>query len=142
MKVLFLLSLATAMRVGKHQALSRPVAFCGLDISLSYLPEFVAKTESIRNPLPRFFLVKSLGDFVGDMPEERSLCPVHALRVYLDRTLSLSPRPRALFVSPSNPMRSLSFFLWRVIMDSVSVVDSSSPRAHSIRGVATLVAFM
>ena len=51
-KVLFLLSLATAKRVGELQALSRSVAFSGKDLSLSYLPEFVAKTESERNPLP------------------------------------------------------------------------------------------
>ena len=56
MKVLFLLSLATAKRVGELHALSRRVAFQGKDLSLSSLPEFVAKTESKRNPLPRFLL--------------------------------------------------------------------------------------
>ena len=54
-KVLFLLSLATAKRVNELQALSRSVAFSGKDLSLSYLPEFVAKTESERNPLLVFF---------------------------------------------------------------------------------------
>ena len=93
MKASFLLSLATAKRVGKLQALSCRVAFCGPDLSLSYLPEYVAKTESVRIPSPRSFLIKSLEDFVGDMPEERSLCLVHAVRVYLDRTSFLSPRP-------------------------------------------------
>ena len=147
MKVLFLLSLATAKRVGKLQALSRHVVFRSPDMSLSYLPEFVAKTESLRNPLPWSFLVKSLEDFVGDMPEERSLCPVRAIRIYLGRTLSLSPRPCSLFVSPSNPSLSLPknalpFFLRWVILDSGSVVDSSTPRAHSFRGVGTSVTFM
>ena len=89
MKVLFLLSLAMAERVGEFQALSRCVAFRGPNLSLSYLLEFVAKIESVCNPLPRSFLVKSL----GDMPEERSLCPVCAVRIYLDRTSPLSPRP-------------------------------------------------
>ena len=59
----FLLSLATAKRVGELQALSCRVTFRGLDF-----PEFVAKTESVSNPLLRSFLVKSLEDFVGDMP--------------------------------------------------------------------------
>ena len=54
-KVLFLLALATEKRVSELQALSRSVAFCGKDLSLSYLPEFVAKTESECNPLPRSF---------------------------------------------------------------------------------------
>ena len=91
-KTLFLLSLATAKGVGELQALSCRVAFSSSDISLSYLPEFVAKTESERNPLPRTFLVKSLSEFVGDLPEERLLCSV---RAYFDTTSSLSPRPRS-----------------------------------------------
>ena len=49
------------------------------DLSLAYLPEFVAKTESERNPLPRSFLVKSLEEFVGDLPEECLLCLVCAV---------------------------------------------------------------
>ena len=43
--VLFLLSLATAKRV-ELQAISCRVASQGHDLSLAYLPEFVAKTES------------------------------------------------------------------------------------------------
>ena len=50
MKVSFLLALVTAKRVGELQALSSCVADHGPDLSLSYLPEFVAKTESERNP--------------------------------------------------------------------------------------------
>ena len=45
-KTLFLLSLATARRIGELQALSSRVAWVGGDISVEYLPEFVAKTES------------------------------------------------------------------------------------------------
>ena len=60
---LFLLSLATAKRVGELQALSRCVSFSSSSASLSYVPEFVAKTESAIRPLPRSFEVKSLGDF-------------------------------------------------------------------------------
>ena len=53
---LFLLSLAKAKRVGKLQTLSCRVAFKGSDISLSYLPGFVAKTKSEKNLLPHSFL--------------------------------------------------------------------------------------
>ena len=66
------------------------MAFKGPDLSLSYVPEFMAKTESERNPLPRTFLVKSLSEFVGALPEERLLCPVLAVRAYLYATSSLS----------------------------------------------------
>ena len=143
-KVLFLVSLATARRVGELQAVSREVSFSGSDAYLSYLPEFCAKTESAVNPLPRSFCVRSLKDFVGD----------------LARTASLSPHPRTLFVSPCSPSRSLSknalsFFLSDVISRAYSSSSSSasstgpsslasapsSSWAHSVRGVATSWAF-
>ena len=107
-KILFLLSLATAKRVSELRALSRSVAFCGKDSSLSYLSEIVTKTESERNTLPRSFLVRSLEDFVGYLPEDCLLCPVRAVRVYLRLTEALLPRPRTLFLSLSCPSRSLS----------------------------------
>ena len=77
-KVLFLISLATARRVGELQAVLREVFFSGSDAYLSYLPEFRAKTESAVNPLPRSFCVRSLVDFVGDLPDELLFCPVRA----------------------------------------------------------------
>ena len=152
-KVLFLVSLATARWVGELQAVSRDVSFSGSDIYLSYLPEFRAKTESLVNPLPRSFCVRSLADFVGDLPAEL-LCPVRALRVYLSRVSSVSPRPRFLFVSPRSPTRSLSknalsFFLRDIISHAYSSSHSGAPstssassfRAHSVRGVAASWAF-
>ena len=47
-------------------------------------------------------------ELVGDLLEERLLCPVKAVRMYLDTTASLAPRPRSLFVSPRCPSWSLS----------------------------------
>ena len=143
-KTLFLLSLATARRVGELQAVCFAVSSSGGDLFLSYLPEFCAKLESSRNPLPRSFRVRSLRDFVGSLPDELSLCPVHALQIYLHRTFLLSPRPRSLFVSPRAPSRSLSknalsFFLRSVI--SLSFPPSSHPPpssspAHSFRSTS------
>ena len=136
-----------AKRVGELQALSHRVAFSGSNLSLSHLPEFVEKTESICNPLPWSFLVKSLEDSVGDMPEERYHCPVRAVRVNLERTSSFSPCPLSLFVSPSNPSRPMSknallFFLRRIILDAGAVADFSIPRAHSVQGVTTSASFL
>ena len=152
MKITFLVSLATVRSVGELQAVSRDVSFSGSDAFLSYLPEFRAKTESAVNPLPRSFCVRSLDSFVGDLPDELLLCPVRALRAYLSRTSSFTPRPRTLFVSPQSTSRSLSknalsFFICDVISraySSPSSSPSSSPpfsRAHSVRGVATSWAF-
>ena len=91
-KPLFLISLATAKRVGELQALSRRVSFSSSSAGLSYVPEFVAKTESAMRPLPRSFEVKSLGDFAADLPEDLLLCPVRSLPAYLDRTSGLVNR--------------------------------------------------
>ena len=107
-KVLFLLALATAKRVEELQALSRIVSFVGSDACLSYVPEFVAKSESLSRSIPRSFLVKSLSDFAAGLDDDLLLCPVSALRIYLDRTLSLAPSRRRLFVSPSYPTRVMS----------------------------------
>ena len=153
-KVLFLVSLATARRVVELQAVSRDVSLSGSDLYLSYFPEFRATTESSANPLPRSFCVRSLSDFVGDLPGELLLCPVRALRLYISRVSSVSPRPRTLFVSPRSPSQSLSknalsFFLRDVTSRAYSSPSSSSfPssstsafRAHSVRGVAASWAF-
>ena len=55
-KTLFLVSLATAKRVGELQAFSRVASFSSTCAGLSYVPEFLAKTETEVRPLPRFFL--------------------------------------------------------------------------------------
>ena len=74
-KALFLVAMATAKRVGELQALSFSVSHRGDDLVLHYDPFFLAKTESVSNPLPRSVIVQSLADFVGDLPE-RVLCQV------------------------------------------------------------------
>ena len=165
-KMLSLVSLATARRVGELQAVSAVVSSSGEDLFLSYFPELRAKLESEAHPLPRLILVRSLADFVGDLPDELLLCPVRALCIYLARTASLPSRPCALFVSPCAPSRplsknALSFFIRDVIAEPYSLsglslpsVSSSSsstlpassrPRssvqAHGVRGVAASWAF-
>ena len=148
MKVSFLLALATAKRVGELQALSCRVASYGPDISLAYLPEFMAKTESEQNPLPHSFLVRSLEEFVGDLPEECPLCLVWAIRTYLSITTCISPCSRSLLVSPKRPScalskNALSFFLRQVILNTGAVEEGVLPPcAHCIRAVATSAAFL
>lgn len=145
-KTLFLLALATAQRVGEIQALSSRASWQGQDIILTYLPEFVAKTETEANPLPREFRVLSLSSYVGRQEEERLLCPVRAVSHYLHRTAADS-RPRNLFVAvrrPSRPMSkaAISFLLRATIKEAhAAFPDSAGPefrvRAHDVRGIAT-----
>ena len=143
--------------MGELQAVSAEVSSSGDDLFLSYLPEFRAESES-SCPLPRSFSVHSLHDFVGDLPDELLLCPVHALRPYLSRTASLPSRPCApsCFLSKN----ALSFFICDVITEAYSSSgsplpsvpfssslpsgssrSSSSLRAHGVRGMASSFAF-
>ena len=146
-KVLFLLALATAKRVGELQALSSVVTFVHGDACLSYVPQFVAKSESLTRSIPRSFLVKSLSDFAAGLDDDLLLCPVRALRIYLDRVSSLSPLRHRLFVSPRCPSRPLSKNAVSFsLRDVISSAGASRPevgrlRAHDIRGVFTSVAF-
>ena len=133
--------------MGEIQALSCRVSFSSSAAGLSYVPEFVAKTESALLPLPRSFEVPSLGDFAAGMPEDLLLCPVRALSVYLDRTSGIVNRPRRLFVSSKCPSRAMSkngisYMLREVIVQSGASLQSGQvPRAHSIRVIATSSAF-
>ena len=146
-KVLFLLALATAKRVGELQALSYVVTFVHWDACLSYVPQFVAKSESLTRSIPCSFLVKSLSDFAAGLDDDLLLCPVQALCIYLDRTATLAPHRHRLFVSPRCPSRSISknavSFLLRDVISSAgaSRLEVGRLRAHDVRGVSTSVAF-
>ena len=87
------------------QALSSIVTFVAGDECLSYIPQFVAKSESLTRSIPRSFLVTSLADFAAGLDYDLLLCPVRALRLYLLRARSLSTGRHRLFVSPRRPAR-------------------------------------
>ena len=142
------MALATAKKVGELSALSMVTTTQGRDLILSYLPEFVAKTEMGLNPIPREFCLRSLSSIVKHEDEERLFCPVRAMNCYLWLTSS-SRWSRNLFVFVRNPKRpmskaTISFFL----RDTVMAGQESFPedlcllckvRAHDIRGIATSV---
>ena len=144
---LFLLALATAKRVGELQALSSIVTFVAGVACLSYIPQFVTRSELLTRSIPRSFLVSSLADFAAGLNTDLLLCPIRALRLYLLRARSLSPGRHRLFVSPRRPSRAMStnavsFFLGEVI----SAAEAARPqvgslRAHAVRSVSTSVAF-
>ena len=101
-KALFLLAMATAIRIGELQALSFSVSYRETIWSSIMTRFFLAKTESVSHPLPRSVIVQSLADFVGDLPE-RVLCPVQAIRYLRRAARSVEFTPYRLFVSPSDP---------------------------------------
>ena len=115
--------------------------------AVSYVPEFLAYTETAVCPLPRTFAIQSLSDFAAGLPDELLLCPVRALSEYVARTSRVVNRPRRLFVSSRCPSRAMSkngisFLLREVIVNSgASSGDVATPRAHSIHGIATSAFF-
>ena len=127
--------------------MSSIVTFVGGNACLSYIPQFVAKSESLTRSIPRSFLVNSLADFAAGLDTDLLLCPVRALRLYLLRARSLSPCRHRLFVSPRRHSRAMSknavsFFLREVI----SAAETARPhvgslRAHEVCSVSTSVAF-
>ena len=118
------------------------------DACLSYIPQFVAKSESLTRSFPRSFLVPSLADFAAGLDSDLLICPVRALRLYLLRARSSSPGRHRLFVSPRHParpflrMRCRSF--WGEFI--IAAARAAGPlvgslRAHKVRSVSTSVAF-
>ena len=88
--------------------LSHSVFFLLPHVHLSFLPGFRAKPVSEANILPRSLVIRSLTDLSVSLAWSFSLCPVWALRIFLRRTSSLTPRPLSFFVSPQSPSRPLS----------------------------------
>ena len=90
-----------------------------------------------------FLLVQSLEDVAGDLSEDRLLCPMRAVRVYLRCTEAVRPRLRMLFVSPSCSSRSLSkialsYFVRREILPPVQWAKVSLPSSLELEGLPPL----
>ena len=116
------------------------------DECLSYIPQLVAKSESLTRSIPRSFLVTSLADFAAGLDYDLLLCPVRALRLYLLRARSLSTGRHRLFVSPRRPARP--FYERGVVLlgEVIAAARAARPQvrslwAHKVRCVSTSVAF-
>ena len=127
--------------------LSLELSFSSSAAAVSYVPDFLAKTETAVHPLPHTLAIQSLSDFAAGLPDELLLCPVRTLSEYVARMSRFVNRPRRLFVSSRCPSRAMSkngiSFLLREVMVNfgASSGDVATPRAHSIRGMATSSAF-
>ena len=146
-KVLFLVSLATANRVGELQAVSRTVSFVHSDAFLSYVPEFVTKTEFISNPLPRSLLVAFLSDFAAGLDDELLLYLSVPSVFLLNRTSSFFSSSSSSFSVPWMPfsgfVEDCHFFIptGGILGTGAARPEVGSVGAHSVRGVFTSAAF-
>ena len=150
-KTLFLVSLALAKRVSEIQALSRAVGFSKEGAVVSLVLSFRAKNDNKYKDLPRSFVIKDLTSIVG-REEERKLCPVRALRAYLERTRSFATgHSDRLFVAPSNPSRpasknAISFLLKKLIRQAheelcPDLLPILKVKPQEIRAVSTSLSY-
>ncbi|XP_064120812.1 uncharacterized protein LOC135225407 [Macrobrachium nipponense] len=149
-KTLFLVALATAKRIGELQAFSKNVGFSGENAVCSLQLGFLAKNENPSHPWPRSFTIPGLSHLVGQ-EKERGLCPVRALKFYLQKTKHLRGQTDNLWCSvkkPSLPLskNALAFFIKDLIREAHQNCDEKSfpilkVKAHEVRAVVTSMAY-
>ena len=152
-KTLFLLALASAKRVGELHALSHRVSHSAgwSEVSFSFVPGFVAKTQDQSSHDPRFesFTIPALPKS-RDSPNGRLLCPARAVKHYLTRTAQHRPRCERLFVASGHTKKEISkntvsYWLRQVMSLAYQLLGkplpTSSPLARETRGIAPSLVF-
>ena len=152
-KTLFLLALASAKRIGELHALSYRVSHSrnGSEVSFSFVPGFVAKTQDPSSLVPQFegFTVPALPNARINR-NGRLLCPVRAVRRYLDRTAAHRLRCERLFVTAGRSKKEISkttvsFWLRKTISHAYELSGMEqpvpAPRARETRGIAPSLLF-
>ena len=134
-KTLFLLALASAKRIGALHALSYRVSHTRNlgEVSFSFVTGFVAKTQDPSSLAPRFegFSVPALPNARNNR-NGRLLCPVRAVKVYLDRTAPHRPRCERFFVTAGRSKKEIakttvSFWLRKTISRAYELPGTALP---------------
>ena len=150
-KMLFLLALASAKRIGELHALSYRVSHSRgwAEISFSFVPGFVAKTQDPSSFAPRFegFTVPALPNTRNNR-NGRLLCPVRAVRCYLDRTAAHRPLCERLFVTAGRSKeisKTTVSWLQKTISRAYELSGTEQPvpahRARETHGIAPSLLF-
>ena len=154
-KTVFLLALASGKRRSELHALAfSKIAWKedGSQVRLGVIPSFVAKTylASIQS---LSFSIPALSPSLGPgLEEDAKLCPVRALRVYVDRTREFHIGKRLLFVSYqkglSRDIRPATISSWikKCVIFCLETSLSGSAfsfrvKAHDVRALAASLAF-
>ena len=151
-KTAFLLALASAKRRGELRAFSHRIQHTEhwTSITLQQLPELVAKTEVPGRPETRLqpVTIQSLASFAGpDLDQDRTLCPVRAIKIYLSRTKGIRADRKELFVPyKEGAMQSIApatISSWIQKTIKMAYVDANPTgaalgqvRAHDLRSIA------
>ena len=152
-KTLFLLALASAKLIGELHAFSYRVSHSRNwgEVSFSFVPGFMAKTQDPSSLAPRFegFSVPALPNARNNR-NGRLLCPVQAVRHYLDRTAAHRPRCERLFVTAGRGKKEISkttvsFWLRKTISCAYELSGTAqpvpAPRARETHGIAPSLLF-
>ena len=151
-KTLFLLALALAKRIGELHALSYRVSHSRgwAEVSSSFVPGFVAKTQDPSSLAPRFegFTVAALPN-ASNNRNGRLLSPVRAVRCYLDRTAAHRLLCERLFVTAGRNKKVISKTTVSWLRKTISCAYELSgteqpvpaPRALKTRGIAQSLLF-
>ena len=148
-KTAFLTALACSRRRSEIHAFSRSKGFYREEckesgeviLTVHPTPGFVAKNQKSKNLYPPVHIRSFFHEFPDD-PQEALLCPVRAIRRYLERTKGF-PNPKGLlFVNPdktkSATASSMACWLKAAITTAYSQTDSSPHcTPHEIRAVST-----
>ena len=147
-KTVFLLGFATAARVSEIHALDVDlVRFRRQDsaVHLGLMMNFVAKNQ-LPGQASRSFTVQALSSILGaDDIEDLSLCPVRALKIYVQRTQSFRARRKRLFLSCNKKhlkdisRNTVSMWIRSTILQAYKDAGLSPPQAsnpHELRALA------
>ena len=148
-KTAFLTALACSRRRSELHAFSRARGLFRAETSVSgeviltihTTPGFVAKNQKGKNLYPQVNIRSVFHDF-PDNPEEALLCPVRAIRRYMDRTKDW-PNPKSLmFVNPDRSKNitagSMASWLKAAISEAYGQAkDSPHCTPHEVRAVST-----
>ena len=150
---LLLLALASAKRIGELHALSYQVSHTRNwgEVSFYFVTGFVAKTQDPSSLAPRFegFSVPALPNARNNR-NGRLLCPVRAVKVYLDRTAPHRPRCERFSVTAGRSKKEIakttvSFWLQKTISCSYELSGTAlpvpAPRTRETRGIAPSLLF-
>ena len=151
-KTVFLLTLASGRRGSEVHAISGASADIAFEpdgsVSLHFLPEFLAKNQ-VPGSVPPTLFIPALTRILCPDDADRLLCPVRALKFYLDRTKAVRTQThRRLFISynldytSDISLQTLSRWLREVIKQAyLSSAITVTPRVHEIRAWAASLAF-
>ena len=154
-KTVFLLALASGKRRSEIHALAfNRIAWKedGSSVRLSVIPSFLAKTQLAGTPALSFSIPALSASLGPGLEEDAKLCPLRALRIYVDRTRELHLGKRLLFVSYLRNFlgeirpATISAWIKRCVLfcyeqKQGEKTDAFKVKAHDVRALAASLAF-